>query len=132
MLPEFISLGYNERDFLSDYYVNKLTTDDISKIKRHYTNSILFEKFYNASAVDFFIGKYFAAKSCPNKSYDYQSQMKELTKIDLELFQIIETFLTEWKKFDYNDTDPIAGSYHSFLFDFIENLKKWTEGKTIK
>lgn len=132
MLPEFLDLGFNENDFLSDYSVNKLTDEEILKIKRHYTTTILFKKVYNASAVDFFIGKYFAASSCPNKSYDYQSQLKELEKIDPDLFQILETFLNDWKSFDYNDTDPITGSYHSLLFDFIENLEKWTNGKTIK
>lgn len=132
MLPEFLNLGFDEKDFLSDYSANKLTDEEILKIKKHYTTTILFKKIYNASAIDFFIGKYFAANSCPNKSYDYQSQLNKLEKIDHELFQILETFLISWKNFDYNDTDPIKGSYHLILFDFIENLEKWTEGKTIK
>lgn len=131
MLPEFLILGFNEKDFLSDYSVNKLTDEEIFKIKKHYTTTILFKKIYNASAIDFFIGKYFAANTCPNKSYDYQSQLKKIEKIDPELFQILETFLANWKNFDYNDTDPINGSYHILLFGFIENLEKWTEGKTI-
>ncbi len=132
MLPEFLKLGYSESDFLSDYSVNKLTADEISKIKSHYSASILFKKIYNTSAVDLFIGKYFAANSCSNKSYDYQRQLNELKKIDPDLFQILETFLTDWKNFDYNDTDPITGSYLSLLFDFIDSLEKWTDGKTIK
>jgi hypothetical protein len=132
MLPEFLNLGFNENDFLSDYSVNKLTNEEILKIKKHYTSTTLFKKVYNASAVDFFIGKYFAANFCSNKSYDYQSQLKELEKIDHDLFQILERFLNDWKNFDYNDTDSITGSYHSLLFDFIENLEKWIEEKTIK
>lgn len=132
MLPEFLNLGFNEKDFLSDYSANKLTDDEILKIKKHYTITISFKRVYNASVVDFFIGKYFASNSCPNKSYHYQSQLNELEKIDPDLFQILETFLNEWKNFDYNDTNPITGSYHSLLFNFIENLEKWTDGKTIK
>lgn len=80
MLPEFLTLGFSENDFLSDYSVNKLTDEEIFKIKKHYTTTILFKKVYDAAAVDFFIGKYFAASSFPNKSYDYQSQLKELEK----------------------------------------------------
>jgi len=132
MLPEFLKLGYNEKDFLSDYSVNKLTSEEISKIKANYSSNILFKKVYNASAVDCFIGKYFAANSCPNKSYNYLGQLNELRKIDLDLFQILEIFLASWRNFDYNITDPIIGSYHSMLFDFIENLEKWTDGKSIK
>lgn len=132
MLPEFLKLGYNESDFLSDYSVNKLTAEEISRIKKHFTTCLLFKKVYNASAIDFFIGKYFAANSCSNKSYDYNSQLSELKKIDPDLFQILETIMTDWKNFDYNDTDPITGSYHSILLDFIDNMEKWSDGKTIK
>ena len=132
MLPEFLRLGYNENDFLSDYSTNKLTQEEISEISMHYATTILFKKVYKASAVDFFIGKYFAANSCPNKTYDYTRELLDLKKIDTDLFQILETFLADWKNYDYNDNDPIKGSYHSFLFDFIDNLEKWTDGKTIK
>jgi hypothetical protein len=132
MFPEFIKLGYDESDFLSDYSVNKLTKDEIAKIKSHYTTSIFFKKVYNASAVDFFIGKYFAANSCPNKTYDYKVMLHELEKIDPDLYQVLETFLSDWKNFDYDNADPITGGYHSLLFDFINNLEKWTDGKTIK
>jgi len=92
----------------------------------------LFKKVYDASAIDFFIGKYFAANSCSNKSFDYQKQLNELRKIDPDLFQILEAFLTDWKIFDCNDTNPITGGYHSFLFEFIDNLEIWADGKTIK
>lgn len=132
MLPEFINLGYEEKDFLSDYSVNKLTDEVIFKIEENYTTTIQFDKIYNASAIDFFIGKYFAAKCCPNKTFDYQTQLIKLEKIDPELFQILETFLKEWMNFDYNSNDPIKGSYHWFMFNFIENLEKWTEDRIIK
>lgn len=36
MLPEFLDLGFDENDFLSDYSVNKLTDKEILKIKKHY------------------------------------------------------------------------------------------------
>jgi hypothetical protein len=132
MLPEFLKLGYNENDFISDYFVNKLTSDEISKIKKHFKTKIMLKTVYNASAINFFIEKYFAANSCPNKSYDYQTQLNKLGKIDPDLFQILESFLNDWKNFDYNDLDPITGSYHIFLFKFIRNLEKWTDEKSIK
>lgn len=132
MFPEFLRLGYNESTFLSDYYANKLTFDEITKIKGNYKKNNLFNEVYNSSEIDYFVGKYFAANSCPNKTYNYDRQLNELEKIDPDLFQILETFLTDWKHFDYNDQYPILGNYHSFLFDFIENLEKWTDGKAIQ
>lgn len=92
----------------------------------------MFSKVYSAKAIDAFVGKFFAANACPNDSFDYAGHLVDLQKIDKELFQILDTFLTNWKNFDYNDKDPIPGNYHIFLFDFIENLEKWAKGKTIK
>lgn len=132
MFPEFIKLGYNESDFLSDYSVNKLTKDKIAQIKSIIATKILFKKVYNSSSVALFIGKYFAANSCPNKAYDYKGMLLELEKIDPDLYQILETFLSDWKNFDYENTNPITGGYYSLSFDFIDNLEKWTDEKIIK
>lgn len=132
MLPEFIKLGYDKNEFLSDYFINKLTKNEILEIKKHYKKNALFKKVYKAKAIDYFIGKYFAAIACPNDSFNYDEQLEELKQIDADLFQILNKFLTDWIHFDYKDTAPIMGSYHSFLFNFIENLEKWTKGKTIK
>ena len=132
MLPEFIRMGYDECEFLSDYSVNKLTNDDVLKVRNHYTKSIFFKKVHNASAINFFIGKYFAANCCLNKSFDYQEQLIELRKIDFELFLILEKLLTNWKNFNYTNTDPFTGGYNSLLHDFIDHLEKWACGKIIK
>jgi len=132
MFPKFIELGYDESDFLSDYTVNKLTKDEISKITSRFATKIVFKKVYNAAAVDFFIGKYFAANSCPNKAYNYKGMLLELEKIDSDLYQVLENFLNDWRNFDYDNVGQINVGYHSLLFDFIDNLEKWTDGKTIK
>lgn len=132
MLPEFLRFGYHKNKFISDYSINKLTKEEIANIEKHFTTSILFYKVFSAKAIDAFIGKFFAANACPNDSFDYSKQLGELRKIDTDLFQILDTFLTNWKNFDYTDTDPIPGSYHILLYCFIENLEKWARGKTIK
>ena len=132
MFPEFLRFGYNKNKFISDYSINKLTKEEIAKIKKQFSTGMWFYKVYSAMAIDAFVGKFFAANACPNDSFDYSKQLVELRKIDTDLFQILDTFLTNWKNFDYTDTDRIPGSYHILLFDFIENLEKWTRGKTIK
>ena len=132
MLPEFLQLGYNKNEFISDYSINKLTKEEIAKIKELFTTGIWFRKVYDAKAIDAFVGKYFAVNACPNDSFDYAKQLVDLKKIDSDLFQILDTFLTNWKDFDFNNTDPITGNYHMLLFNFIENLEKWTRRKTIE
>jgi len=131
MLPEFLRLGYNKNKFISDYSINKLTKEEIVNIKKHFTKGIFF-KVYSAKAIDTFVGKFFAANTCSNDSFDYSKPLVELRQIDTDLFQILDAFLTNWKNFDYTDIDRIPGSYHILLFDFIENLEKWTRGKIIK
>jgi len=132
MLPMFLKLGYDEKDFISDYSINKLTNDDIVIIQKNFKRKIIFKTVYNAIIIESFIAKYFAANSCPNKSFDYQTRLNDLEKIDPDLFQILDSFLNDWKNFDYNDIDPITGGYRMLAFNFVENLKKWTDGKIIK
>jgi|WetSurMetagenome_2_1015567.scaffolds.fasta_scaffold06539_2 hypothetical protein len=133
MYPEFLKLGYNPEEFLSDYSENKLTNDEIQNIKKHFIRPGFFKKaIYNKSAIDVFIGKYFAAISCPNKTFEYSSQLTELSQIDPDLYNILDSFITSWKSFDFNDKDPITSGYQTILYDFIESLENWTIGKTIK
>lgn len=129
--PEFIHLGYPKERFISDYSINKLTDEDLEFINNNFYKQKLFRKTYCASAIDFFIGKYFAAKACPNDSFNYNDQLNKLKTIDPALYQVLETFFSKLKKFDYEDTDPITGSYHTFLLDFTSNLTNWTKGKHI-
>ena len=37
--------------------------------------------------------------------------------------------MNRWEKFDYKNTDPITGGYHSILFEFIEQLREWVQTK---
>jgi hypothetical protein len=128
MLPEFLNLGYDKSEFISDYSVNKLTFDEINKLKNNFKASFLFMTIYKSCCIDFYIGKYFAVSSCPNNNYDYQKQLIELKSIDKELFDILETFLTNWKKYDYNDN---LLSYSSFLSVFLHDLNIWIDNKKL-
>jgi len=130
--PEFIKLGYSSSDFISDYYENKFTTEELNDIKTHFVKQTFLGKSYNKSAINLFIGKYFAVKACPNKSIDYSCCINELNKIDANLFNILQNFYTAWHNFDYNNEDPIKGDYYQFLFEFIHDLEKWVNKKKIK
>ena len=131
MLPEFIRLGYDRNEFLSDTLVHKLTEQDIFKIRKHFVMNLFFKKIYRKQAIDFYIGKYFAAIACPNNAIDYTLQLNKLKAIDGRLYEILENFSLKWIEYDYECKEPIKGSYHTFLFEFIERLEEWTVDKII-
>lgn len=132
MFPEFIKLGYDAEKFISDYSINKLTHEELTRIKQHFITKKLFKKIYRAKIIDLYIGKYFAVKACPNSNYNYDASLAGLKQIDQDLYLVLENFSTSWTNFDIEDKDPITGNYHTFLYDFIDSLEKWTNGKTIK
>lgn len=132
MLPEFLKLGYERNNFISDYSKNKLTVEELSEIKLYFLSPGLFGVTYNSTAIDSFIGKFFAAKACPDDSRNYNNELAELKSVDSNLYSILDKFIIAWHNFDINDNDPITGDYHSMLFEFVDDLETWTIGKKIK
>lgn len=130
ILPLYLDLGYENSDFISDFDTNKLPDSEILNIKRNYCTTINFKKYYSKSAVDYFIGKFFAAVACPNEDFNYKEQLSRLKKIDTELFEILEFFVIEWRNFDLDDDSPL-NSYHTIEYDFVCNLESWAKKKTI-
>jgi hypothetical protein len=49
MYPEFVKLGYNPEEFLSDYSENKLTNDEIFNIKKHFIRPGFLKKLFTIS-----------------------------------------------------------------------------------
>jgi hypothetical protein len=132
MLPEFLRMGFDRKDFISDYSTNKLTDDDLKTLKKYFKTKRLFQQQeYNAIAVDFYIGKYFAATACPNLAYNYHKGLNELAGIDTDLYAVLDKFMADWDRFDYNDTDPITGGYHHILSGFVNNLTEWAKERGI-
>lgn len=130
MLPLYLDLGYENSDFISDFTTDKLPDIEILNIKRDYCSTINFKKYYSKSAIDYFIGKFFAAVACSNENFNYKKQLTKLKKIDSELFNILDTFVIKWHNFDLDDDSPL-NSYHTILFFFVSNLENWARKKTI-
>lgn len=132
MLPEFLKMGFKREEFIFDYHVNKLTEKELDSIKRHFRRKPLFQKeqFYS-KAIDLYIGKYFAVKACPNKSFPYDKGQEELRELDNELYSILDRFMTGWEKFDYNDSDIITGGYNDIVLDLATGLSDWGRDKRI-
>lgn len=129
MLPVFLQLGYNRSEFISDYHDNKLTDQEVTIIATNYRSSATGK--YNSEAIDFYIGKYVAVKACPNTSFNYLKNLKALENIDPALFWLLEQFFASWNAYD-KTTAPIYITPRSIIFDFVDNLDKWSTGKTIQ
>jgi hypothetical protein len=126
MLPLFTELGFDKADFITDYNQDKLTDSELESIKSKFNANWFFKSLYNKQAFKLFIGKFFAAKACPNSTFNYADKLSRLKSINQRLYEINEKFFNAWADFDINDTDPITGSYHILLFDYVEALENWT------
>ena len=129
-LPIYLELGYENSEFISDFNVNKLTDNDIMNIKKNYCTTKNYKKYYSKSAVEYFIGKFFAAVACSNEDYNYKEQLIKLKKIDNELFDILEQFVYIWREFNINEEGPL-NSYQTIEYNFVCNLESWAKKKTI-
>lgn len=126
MLPLFTQLGFTKADFITDYDQDKLTDGELQSIKSKFNANWFFKSLYNKQAFKLFIGKFFAAKACPNSSFNYADKLSRLKIINQGLYDINEKFFNAWTTFDIDDTDPITGSYHLLLFDYVAALENWT------
>ncbi len=131
MLPEFLRMGFSSQEFILDFSVNKLNDQEIWDIKMKFKTINQNTVNYNSTAIRLYIAKYFAVKACPNKLINYEKGLSELKNVDNELYNILEEFMNEWEKFDYNDSDPVTGDYNFLLSDFMDDLLVWTKDKSI-
>lgn len=128
MLPKFLSLGYNQDEFIQDSSTDKLTEEDIEVIKHFYVSYTANQKYYNAEIVDGYIGKYFAASSCTSTNCNCKLRLPMLKEIDPALYSILQSFLDEWSIFNY-EIDEFGLSYRPLIVAFISNLETWAFGK---
>jgi hypothetical protein len=133
MFPIFVAMGFDKKEFISDYNVNKLSKEDVSVLQKNFHRKSLFGGVYiDGACVDFYIGKYFSAKSCPNSSFDYSENLYALKCLNPELFSILDGCMNEWINLDIDDTDPITGSYLSITYPFENALEDWVLSNKIK
>lgn len=120
MWPKYSDMGLAWEEFTTDVSEEKLTVDEIRRIK---TGMSMFG-LYDARGVDFFIGKFIAAAACPNPLLDYADRFNELRNVEPALFDILNDFVATWKAFDIDGNDPY-NSYLTVLSDFLDALESW-------
>jgi hypothetical protein len=122
MYPLFVDLGYNATDFTIDFKTRKLDNEDVKQLEQY----LKIGSVYRTTAVDAFIGKYFAAKNCINKDFNYEKPLKNMKKLEATLFLLLENFWNDWKTLD---SMASKADIEETIDIHIEDLKKWSDKK---
>jgi hypothetical protein len=127
MFREFTRLGYEPQDFTIDFFKPTLNNRRISKLAWNWSKSVL-----DRSAINDYVGWYFATVFSPNKSVDYSLQLKQLEELEPSLFKILGSFASSWIDFDIRTCSEPSIGYQLFLHEFMEGLVGWIKGKVHK
>lgn len=120
----FVNMGYSTQQFISDFDKKKMTNSELNSIKTFYKN----KGFFDRSAIDSFIGNFFAMKACLNPKFNYKKYYDSLKKIDTRLYTLLYEFWEDWLTYDISDPED---SYNEILNFFIQDLLTWSEKKSI-
>ena len=125
MLPIYLKLGYERNKFIHDYEKHKITIKEVEQIKTHWKQG----QDYFAKAIEFYLEKYFAARACPNPSFDYNNELQELRQIDEQLFLINEKLIDRWTNMKIDSRGPLEDDYIIIAEDYIAEMKDWANSK---
>lgn len=124
MLPIYLNFGYSQMEFISDYSEKKMNNKLFANLKSQFVvNGV-----YDREAVDFYIGKFYAMKACPNPAFDYQKYYEGFKRLDKKLFHALNEFWEDWETYDVEDSND---DYAEMLDLFIEDLINWQSNKTM-
>lgn len=134
MLPLYLEMGFDRTLFIKDYATPKLTVEELKNIQQRFCRKSIFRKTsYNPAIIDFYIGKYFAVKACPNNTIDYSYLLYELENVNQDLWLILDNFWTRWIEYDiFKQRKVFEEDYNTLGYEFTENIKKWLAHKTLK
>ncbi|MBT8218914.1 MAG: hypothetical protein KJP00_03780 [Bacteroidia bacterium] len=127
MLPIYLKLGYTRNQFLNDYKKHKCTHKEIEQIKEHWKHG----QEYNASAIEFYLEKYFAIQACPNTDIDYSKQIQELRLINEPLFLINEKLIRRWTAMKIEGRDVSDDDYIIIAEDYVKEMEGWAALRSI-
>lgn len=118
MLPLFLSLGFRNEDFISDYHQKIIDDGKMQDLESEY--------YKNGSPVlakvDTYIDLFFTMKASNNPEFDYSSYFKRMEKLDELLFKIHFEFWEVWKNFKIGQAKR---AYFPSLNSYLERLKIW-------
>ena len=122
--PLFLKMGYENQFITSDFNEPKMNKKMLDVLLKRYQN----KGVYDREAVDFFIGTFFAMKSCNNPAFKYHKYYIAFQELDKELYTSLSEFWLDWKTYDMEDPED---NYDKILQYFIEDLTGWISKKNI-
>jgi hypothetical protein len=127
MFPIYLQLGYDKKKLISDFYLPKCNPDEI---KLFGPNLRPGSSIRNA-LTNVYIGRFFAVKACPNRSFDYSSCIVAFKQADHRLFKILEEFWDAWVRYDIENMDAIHNSYYLICDALTTCLEDWADSRTV-
>lgn len=122
IFDEFLNLGYNEMDFVSDY-----NDDKFNDIVETYLSDYLKDNgIYNAKALGFYISKYIGLRASRNKKDNFTRVYDLMKDIEPELFDICKTFIDEYEYISKLGYSRLQKEYASLLAVFVSQLSEWS------
>jgi hypothetical protein len=129
MLPLYLKLGYPIEKFLLDYYEEKLTFEDLKRLRKGYKSGIFSYKF-NRRAVNFYIGQFFAAKADINPTNYYDKLLSDMNQLDTTLYSALDTFWNGWVNYDVEKKREVwEDDYHVLVDKLADDLSDWSKNK---
>lgn len=118
MLPQFLEMGYQNSQFITDYDSKKLTIREYYSLCQWYKND-------QPAARDRFIGKYCAMRADNNPFHVYFYLYLLLSILDRKLYKIVRAFWNEWERCDVNsNNDEAEGKWVDIINKFVGNISK--------
>lgn len=117
MFKIYYELGFNKNDFLLDYNDFKCTSIELRYLKQNFK----IDGIINKSLIDFFIGKLISLLCDPNELNDYDYELKEIEKIDKDLYKIVYELVEKVKSYNLEQNH----FYNKISFNFKSDLRKW-------
>ncbi|MBN8878043.1 MAG: hypothetical protein J0I32_10890 [Sphingobacteriales bacterium] len=119
MLPLYLQMGFKRELFLMDYCERKCEEYHLTIIEAGFQKDSLLR----VTAIDLYIGKFFAIKSCPNPSFDYTPFLSRMREAEPSLYEILDKF---WKAVVTLNIETTELHYHLELAgDFKDELEQW-------
>lgn len=126
MFMRFLSMGYNEKDFLSDSSTKVLTMKEAEKIVRNINKSELQSPALLGQSLDCFIGKYLAAKCSCFSLWDYSAELHYLNNSHPELSHLLDDLVERWDEYDVTNSEELSqDSSREICLGFIEAFEEW-------
>lgn len=128
MYPRYIALGYDKMRFLSDASSPVLTNEETAQIRILFKTGRFFNQRIKPVAVDYFMGKYLAAKGACIDAFDYSSQLSKMQVIQPELCLIMDSLLSRWDLYDETKEGDLESESHiDIAHDFLSDVEHWVK-----